>query len=86
MTELIIVWRGGVWLGYFQKPKMWNLTKLTLFSRSITIYHVGSGRFISEKNIIQIIGFKSTNSNSQFQRKNQFWIICTETQDINKNV
>ena len=30
--------------------------------------------------------FKSTGSNSRFQRKNRFWQICTESQDINKKV
>ena len=41
------------------------------------------------KKIVWIIGFmvfKSTNSDSRFQRKNRFWRICTESQDINKKM
>ena len=30
--------------------------------------------------------FKSTGSDSRFQRKNRFWKICTESQDITKKV
>ena len=42
-----------------------------------------------KKKIIQIIGFmvfKTTGSDSRFQRKNRFWKICTESRDIGKNV
>ena len=41
------------------------------------------------KKIDQIIGFmvfKSTSSYSRSQRKNRFWKICTESQDITKKV
>ena len=47
----------------------------------------GSDPFISEKKIVQIMGFtvfKSSGSISWFQRKKQFWQICTESQDIKK--
>ena len=30
--------------------------------------------------------FKSSGSDSRFQRKNRFWKICTESQDITKKV
>ena len=49
----------------------------------------GSDPFISEKKIVRIIGFmvfKSTGSDSRSQRKNRFWKICTESQDITKKV
>ena len=49
----------------------------------------GSDPFISEKKFVQIVGFmvfKSTGLDSRFQRKNRFWKICTETQDIIKKV
>ena len=30
--------------------------------------------------------FKSTSSDSRFQRKNRFWKVCSESEDINKKV
>ena len=49
----------------------------------------GSDPFKGEKKIAQIMGFmvfKSTGLDSQFQRKNRFWKICTESRDITKKV
>ena len=48
-----------------------------------------SDPFISEKKIVPLMGFmvfKSTGLDSRFQRKNRFWKICTESQDITKKV
>ena len=36
--------------------------------------------------IMGFMVFNSTGLDSQFQRKNQFWKICTESQDITKKV
>ena len=36
--------------------------------------------------IIVFMVFKMTGSDSRFQRKNRFWKICIESQDINKKV
>ena len=49
----------------------------------------GSDPLKGEKKIVQIMGFmvfKSTGLDSRFQRKNRFWKICTESQDIIKKV
>ena len=44
---------------------------------------------MSEKKVVRIMGimvFKSSGLDTQFQRKNQFRKICTESQDITKKV
>ena len=49
----------------------------------------GSDPLKGEKKNVQIMGFmvfKSTGLDSRFQRKNWFWKICTESQDIIKKV
>ena len=46
-------------------------------------------RLYKWKKIVRIMGFmvvKSSGSDSRFQRKNRFWKICTESQDITKKV
>ena len=48
-----------------------------------------SDPFISEKKFVRIIGFmvfKTTGSDSRFQRKNWFWKICPKSWDIGQNV
>ena len=45
--------------------------------------------FISENKIVWNLGFmvfKSAGSYSQFQRKNRFWKICTDSWDIGRKV